>query len=85
MKLNENAILEMTASLTGREGAFGSEGGARVTVEAVEAKDWGMKGGSCAPTPIDLKAKKGDVVTLDLVPYGDTGLRISQFPLAQLE
>ena len=76
---------KMTASLTGREGAFGSEGGARVTVEAVEAKDWGMKGGNCAPTPIDLKAKKGDVVTLDLVPYGDTGLRISQFPLAQLE
>ena len=74
----------MTASLTGREGAFGSESGARVTVEAVEAKGWGMKGGSCAPTPIDLTAKRCDVVNIELVPYGDTGLRISQFPMAGL-
>ena len=76
---------KMTASISARESAFGQGGGPRVTVEAVEAKDWGMKGGSCAPTPIDLKAKKGEVVSIELVPYGDTGLRISQFPVARIE
>ncbi len=75
----------MQAALTGREGAFGSGGGARVTVEAVEAEGWGMQGGSCAPTPIDLKAKRDGVVNISLAPYGDTSLRISQFPVAQVE
>ena len=56
-----------------------------MTVEAVQAKDWGMKGGSCAPTPIDLTAERGEIVRLELVPYGDTGLRVSQFPVAQIK
>ena len=74
----------MTATLAPREAAFGQGSGPRVSVEAVETKEWGMKGGCCAPTPIDLKAKRNDVVSLELVPYGDTGLRISQFPVAEI-
>ena len=75
----------MTATLTPRDTVFGLGGGPRVSVEAVEAKDWTMRGGSCAPTPVDIKARRGEVVPLELVPYGDTCLRISQFPVAQIE
>ena len=73
---------EMTAELAARSTPFGMGGGPRVYIEAVEAKDWGMEGASCAPTPTGLKAEKEDIVRIPLVPYGDTCLRISQFPVA---
>ena len=73
---------EMTAELAARSTPFGMGGGPRVYIEAAEAKDWGMEGASCAPTPTGLKAGKEDIVRIPLVPYGDTCLRISQFPVA---
>ena len=75
----------LDAEFTAREEPFGFGEGPVVTAEAVEAKDWGMKGANCGPTPIGLKAGRGGARRIRLVPYGDTSLRISQFPMATLE
>lgn len=46
------------------------------------AIDWPVNGGNCATVPIQPPYREEDVTTLRLVPYGWTGLRIGQFPLA---
>ena len=55
-----------------------------VMVKAVRVPEWGMNGANCAVTPIAPAAKREDVETIRLVPYGGTGLRISQFPVANV-
>ena len=55
-----------------------------VLVKAARVSDWGMNGANCAVTPIAPAVKKADVETIRLVPYGSTGLRISQFPVANV-
>ena len=60
--------------------AFGKgEPAARVLVKAAPV-DWHMDGANCAAVPILPKLNAEDVETIELVPYGGTGLRISQFP-----
>ena len=64
-----------------KAGAFGKgEPAAYVMVKAAHI-DWPMDGASCAQVPIMPAITAGDVTTLKLVPYGSTGLRISQFPM----
>ena len=54
--------------------------GVHVLVKAVPI-DWPMEGGNAASVPMAPKAE-GDSQVLKLVPFGDTGLRIGQFPIA---
>ena len=55
---------------------------------AVEAQlaliSWGRKGDDVASLPVRPQAAEDKLVTARLVPYGDTTLRISQFPAARL-
>ena len=66
-------------------GAFG-QGAPAVSVLAKAAivPEWGMNGANAAVTPIAPAVKKENVETIKLVPYGGTGLRISQFPVANV-
>ena len=64
-----------------KAGAFGKgEPAAHVLVKAARI-DWPMDGANCAPVPIMPAITEDDITTLKLVPYGHTGLRISQFPM----
>ena len=55
-----------------------------VLVKAARVPEWGMNGGNCATTPIMPKVNAERVETIRLVPYGDTGLRVTQFPVADV-
>ena len=60
--------------------AFGKgEPAMHVMVKAAHI-DWPMDGANCAPVPIMPGVTEDDITTIKLVPYGSTGLRISQFP-----
>ena len=66
-------------------GAFGQgEPAVSVLVKGALVPDWGMNGANCAVTPIAPVVDKNAVETVRLVPYGSTGLRISQFPVASV-
>ena len=66
-------------------GAFGQgEPAVSVLVKAARVPEWGMNGANCAVTPIAPAVDKDSVETVRLVPYGGTGLRISQFPVASV-
>ena len=72
-------IAHMPAAHTGafRQGELPS-----VTAEAVRAPEWNLSGANCAPTPVGMTVGNRTVETITLVPYGATGLRVSQFPVA---
>ena len=73
----------MTARMPqGHSGAFAGEGLPEVICEAVAAPEWTMAGPDAAPTPVGLGLAGREVVEIPLTPYGATGLRISQFPVA---
>ena len=64
-----------------RTAAFGKgDPGLRVLVKAVPI-DWDMDGASAASVPMAPKSDARAEV-IELVPYGDTALRIAQFPVA---
>ncbi len=65
-----------------REQCFGMGEGPLITVHAVELPDWKKRGANCAPTPVEPTIEKSYTRELCLVPYGDTVLRIAQFPYA---
>ncbi len=57
------------------------EGAAKVLVKAALCKDWGMEMGNAQQPPIQPETVEGTEQVIELVPFGDTGLRISQFPV----
>lgn len=63
---------------------FGCGAAVKVRVQAARLPQWGMDGASCAAPPIAPAVEEKAVETIELVPYGDTGLRISQFPVGQV-
>lgn len=65
--------------------AFGKgDSAVQIKVKAVIVPEWKMEGGSTAPIPIGIKADPAAETDITLVPYGDTGLRIAQFPSVTL-
>ncbi|MGI6240178.1 MAG: beta-L-arabinofuranosidase domain-containing protein, partial [Christensenellales bacterium] len=68
-----------------KAGALGKgEPAAHVLAKAAKIV-WAMDGASCANVPILPGVTEEDVQTIKLVPYGGTGLRISQFPLGSIK
>ncbi|MGI6173742.1 MAG: beta-L-arabinofuranosidase domain-containing protein [Christensenellales bacterium] len=59
------------------------EDAAKVLVKAVPIPEWGMKDNSAAPPPIAPAANEKDAQVITLTPYGNSSLRISQFPVAK--
>jgi DUF1680 family protein len=66
-----------------RASAFGCYPAARVKVHAAPVPEWGMDGASCAAPPVEPAVDPKDVTTIELVPYGGTGLRISQLHMTK--
>ena len=73
---------ELAAEMPPHTGAFAAAPLPKVTAEAVRAPEWGMSGANCAQTPIGLRVGDRTIEHIALTPYGATGLRISQFPVA---
>lgn len=59
--------------------------GHALRVEAYGARipGWDLEGGSAGSPPIDPPVAAEAIEAISLVPYGDTSLRISQFPVGQ--
>ena len=63
--------------------AFGmGESAVKVCCKAALAPGWQMEKGSAAPPPTLPEIDRASEATIELVPFGDTGLRIAQFPTA---
>ena len=66
--------------------AFGQgESAVKLYAKAALAPGWTMEGASAAPPPVSPEIDEQSIATIELVPYGDTGLRISQFPTVETE
>ena len=64
--------------------AFGNgESAVGVMVKAAKI-DWPMDGANCAPVPMVPKLSRSALDILELVPYGESPLRIVEFPIGVL-
>jgi hypothetical protein len=52
-------------------------------VKGIKLPGWGMKDNSAADPPYSPVSTEGEVVELELVPYGSAKLRITEFPLVR--
>ncbi|MBQ2957537.1 MAG: glycoside hydrolase family 127 protein [Clostridia bacterium] len=64
---------------------FGADHAFRVRAQAVRLPEWGMSGDSCAQPPVEPAVADAGTEEIELIPYGDTCLRISQFPYASMK
>ena len=55
----------------------------RVLAKAVPV-DWKVVDGSSAPVPILPRLTAKETYTIEMIPFGWTDLRISQFPIGEL-
>lgn len=52
----------------------------KVLIKVAKAEDWGMDAGSAAPPPVNPKVDMANEQIITLTPYGNSSLRIAQFP-----
>lgn len=53
----------------------------KVLAKACRAPGWGAEGASAAPPPIQPEVDLGEAEVIELTPYGNSALRISEFPV----
>ena len=57
--------------------------GMKVLVKAVQATEWKAEGANCQTLPVAPVCESASEV-IELTPYGDSKLRVAQFPIAQV-
>ena len=73
----------MKAVFDNEPAAFGKgEAPVSVLVKAVPI-EWAMDGANCASVPMVPRIDANRAQVIELVPYGATALRITQFPLGR--